>query len=79
MSEMVLAEAEPEAEPQLVFVFRKSECWEGNGCQRSLRLDIRKRFITTRVVEHWNRLPRKVADAMSLKIFKVRLDGALNT
>lgn len=42
MSEMVLAEAEPEAEPQLVFVLRKSECWEGNGCQRSLGLDIRR-------------------------------------
>ncbi|KFQ04057.1 hypothetical protein N330_12004, partial [Leptosomus discolor] len=42
------------------------------------RLDIRKKFFTTRVVEHWNRLPSKVADTPSLETFKVRLDGALS-
>ena len=42
------------------------------------RSDIRKKFFTVRVVRHWNRLPREVADAPSLEAFKARLDGALN-
>ena len=40
-------------------------------------LDVRGRFITERVVRCWNRLPREAADAMSLEVFKARLDGAL--
>ena len=28
-------------------------------------------------MRHWNRLPRKVVDAPSLKVFKARLNGAL--
>ena len=31
-----------------------------------------------RVVKHWYRLPREVADAPSLAVFKARLDGALS-
>ena len=31
-----------------------------------------------RVVKHWHRLLREVADASSLEILKVRLDGALS-
>ncbi|KFV00262.1 hypothetical protein N340_09331, partial [Tauraco erythrolophus] len=47
---------------------------EGGRC----RLDIRKKFFTMRVVEHWNRFPREVVDAPSLETFKARLDEALS-
>ncbi|KFW76555.1 hypothetical protein N305_03681, partial [Manacus vitellinus] len=42
------------------------------------KLDIRKKFFTLRVIRHWNRLPREVMDAPSLKTFKARLDRALS-
>ncbi|KFQ97450.1 hypothetical protein Y956_02599, partial [Nipponia nippon] len=42
------------------------------------RLDTRQKFFTMRVVGHWNRLPREVVDALSLKGFKARVDGALS-
>ena len=46
--------------------------------KRMFKLDMRKRFITIRVLRHWNRLPRNVVDAPSLETSKVRLDRALN-
>ena len=43
------------------------------------RLDIRRKFFTQRVARHWNRLPREVVDAPSLKAFMARLDAALGS
>jgi len=53
----------------------------GNGCklkEGSFRLDIRKKLFTMRVVRHWHRLPREAVAALSLEVFKARLDGALS-
>jgi len=43
------------------------------------RLDTRKKFLTVRVVRHWQRLPREAVAAPSLAVCKARLDGALST
>jgi len=53
----------------------------GNGFKLKegrLRLDIRKKIFTMRVMRDWNRLPREAVNAPSLQVFKVKLDGALS-
>ena len=58
-----------------------SEKTRGNGFKLEegrFRLDIRQKFLTMRIVRHWQRLPRGAVDAPSLEVFKARLDGVLS-
>ncbi|KFV80312.1 hypothetical protein N308_10234, partial [Struthio camelus australis] len=44
---------------------------------RKFHLNMRKNLFTTRVREHWDRLPREVVESPFLEIFKTRLDVIL--
>jgi len=42
------------------------------------RINMQKNFLTVRVMEHWNRLPREVVESSSMEIFKTHLDAYLH-
>jgi len=44
-----------------------------------LRLDVRKKSFTLRLVKHWKRLPIDAVDAPTLETFNVRLCQALGS
>lgn len=39
-----------------------------------VRLYVKKKFFTLRLVRHWNKFPRVVVDVLFLEIFKTKLE-----
>jgi len=59
------------------FTMARTNNLRGNGAKlykRQVRLDIRKHFFSSRIVDEWNRLPDNVVSAENTKKFKERLD-----
>ena len=44
---------------------------------RGIRLDIRKKFFTVRMVRRWNRLVRELVESPTMEIFKTHVDAYL--
>jgi len=68
-------------EGENLFILASGDRTRTNGLklqQGRFRLDIRKKFLTVSVVEHWNKLPREVVESPPVEILKSRLDKCLS-
>ncbi|KFQ85542.1 hypothetical protein N337_02885, partial [Phoenicopterus ruber ruber] len=46
--------------------------------QERFHLNRRQTFFTVRIINHWNNLPRDVAETSLLEVFKMGLDRVLD-